>query len=107
MKYLLFCLLLPALFFQQRYTIGQVLKNARQLTNDSITVKVTGYITKKINRSTYLLEDRTAEIKIEIDEKYLPAKPFNEHDEVIIQALVQYEINRPVTLLANRPVIND
>lgn len=108
MKYLLLCLLFPVLFSQQRqFTIGEVLKHARQLTNDSVTVKITGYITKKVNRSTYVFEDRTAEIKIEIEDKYLPPKPFNDHDAVVIEALVQYEINRPVTLLANRPVIND
>ncbi|WP_212003714.1 NirD/YgiW/YdeI family stress tolerance protein [Chitinophaga sp. HK235] len=109
MKCLLFCLLLPCLFFQhkQYYTIGEVLKNARQLTHDSVTVRIRGYITGKVNRSTYLFEDRTAEIKVDIPDKFLPSKPFNDKDEVIIEALVQYEINKPVTLMANRPVVND
>ncbi|NSL87078.1 NirD/YgiW/YdeI family stress tolerance protein [Chitinophaga solisilvae] len=108
MKYLLLCLLLSGLVFQIReYTIGEVLKNARRLTNDSVTVKITGYITKKVGKSIYLFEDRTAEIKVEIENKFLPARPFDERIPVIIHAMVDYEINKPVTLTANRPVVFD
>ncbi|HVI44160.1 MAG TPA: NirD/YgiW/YdeI family stress tolerance protein [Chitinophaga sp.] len=105
MKSLLLCLLLPTLATQNRdYTIGEVLRYARQLTNDSVTVRLTGYVTRKLGGNTYLFEDRTAEIKIDIDTRYLPTKPFTDKDPVVIRALVQYEMNKPVTLKANRPI---
>ncbi|MBC9929343.1 NirD/YgiW/YdeI family stress tolerance protein [Chitinophaga qingshengii] len=109
MKCLLMGLLLPLFLLPQKkyYTVGEVLKNARQLTYDSVTVKIKGYITGKVGRSTYLLEDRTAEIRVDIADRFLPGKPFNDKDEVIIEAWVQYEINKPVTLTANRPVTHD
>lgn len=109
MKCLLLGLLLPLCFLAQKkyYTIGEVLKNARQLTTDSVTVKIRGYITEKVGKSTYLLEDRTAEIRVDIADKFLPEKPFSDREEVIVEALVQYDINRPVTLTANRPITHD
>ncbi|PSL45503.1 OB fold (BOF) protein [Chitinophaga niastensis] len=108
MKSLLLCLLLPFIAFQQRdYTIGEVMRNARQLHNDSTTVQITGYITKKLRGSTYVFEDRTAEIEVNIDTRHLPHKPFNDKDAVVIKACVEYEINKPITLKVNRPVIND
>ncbi|MGN7823182.1 NirD/YgiW/YdeI family stress tolerance protein [Chitinophaga varians] len=109
MKCLLLGLLLPLCFLAQHkyYTIGEVLKNARQLTYDSTTVKIKGYITEKVGKTTYLLEDRTAEIRVDIADKFLPGKPFSDREEVIVEAWVQYEINKPVTLTANRPVTHD
>lgn len=107
MKSLLLCLLLP-LFFQDRtYTIGEVMRNARQLHNDSTAVQITGYVTKKLRDNNYLFEDKTAEIQIDIDPRYLPRKPFNDRDAVTIKALVQYEINKPITLKVNQAVNND
>ncbi|MBC9914749.1 NirD/YgiW/YdeI family stress tolerance protein [Chitinophaga varians] len=109
MKCLLLGLLLPLCFLAQKkyYTIGEVLKNARQLTYDSATVKIRGYITEKVGKTTYLLEDRTAEIRVDIADKFLPGQPFSDREEVIVEAWVQYEINKPVTLTANRPVTHD
>lgn len=108
MKSLLICLLLPLFTFQAHsYTIGEVMRNARQLHNDSTIVQVTGYVTKKLRENNYLFEDRTAEITIDIDPKYLPKTPFTEKDAITIKALVQYEINKPITLKVNQPVSND
>ncbi|SEW57354.1 OB fold (BOF) protein [Chitinophaga arvensicola] len=102
------CLLLPLLAFQDRsYTIGEVMRNARQLQNDSTAVKITGYLTKKLRGNNYLFEDRTAEIQVDIDPKYLPQRPFTDREEVTIKALVQYDINKPVTLKVSQPVKND
>ncbi|HWV69107.1 NirD/YgiW/YdeI family stress tolerance protein [Chitinophaga sp.] len=108
MKSWLLCLLLPLFALQERtYTIGEVMRNARQLHNDSTIVKVTGYVTKKLRGNNYLFEDRTAEIQVDIDPKFLPEKPFTDRDEVTIKALVEYEINKPITLKVSRQVNND
>ncbi|MCW3466573.1 NirD/YgiW/YdeI family stress tolerance protein [Chitinophaga nivalis] len=108
MKSLLLCLLgVTAGIWQRNYTVGEVMKNARQLSYDSTSVKITGYITGKLRGTTYIFEDRTAEIKVEIANRYLPAKPFNDRDEVTIRAWVRYEINQPITLQVNETVINE
>ncbi|CAL1517864.1 NirD/YgiW/YdeI family stress tolerance protein [Chitinophaga sp. MM2321] len=107
MKSLLLCLLFTVAFQNHDYNIGEVLKNARQLTNDSVTVRITGYVTKNLGGTIYMFEDRTAGIKVDIDTKFLPAQPFNDKDAVVIQAWVQYERNKPVTLKVNRPVTSD
>lgn len=102
------CLLLPLLAFQDRsYTIGEVMRNARQLHNDSTAVKVTGYLTKKLRGNNYLFEDRTAEIQVDIDPKFLPERPFTDREAVTIKALVEYDINKPVTLKVSQPLKND
>jgi uncharacterized protein YdeI (BOF family) len=106
MKSLLLCLFLPFVLQQRHYTVGDVLRNARSLHNDSTAVQVTGYITKKLAGNNYLFEDRTAEIVVAIDSAYLPQQPFTDKDEVTIKALVMYEINKPITLKASQPVGN-
>jgi uncharacterized protein (TIGR00156 family) len=107
MKSLAFCLLLPFLYPQQpTYTIGEVMRRARQLNNDSTTVQISGYIIKKVGDTDYLFEDKTAEIKVDIDPKYMPQRPFSDKETVVIKALVQYEINKPITLKVNQPVQN-
>lgn len=108
MKSWMLCLLLPLLAFQERsYTIGEVMRNARQLHNDSTAVKITGYLTKKLRNNNYLFEDRTAEIQVDIDPKFLPQRPFTDREEVTIKALVEYDINKPVTLKVSQPLKND
>lgn len=100
--------MLPLLAFQERsYTIGEVMRNARQLHNDSTAVKITGYLTKKLRNNNYLFEDRTAEIQVDIDPKFLPQRPFTDREEVTIKALVEYDINKPVTLKVSQPLKND
>ncbi|MDR6571203.1 MULTISPECIES: NirD/YgiW/YdeI family stress tolerance protein [Chitinophaga] len=108
MKSWMLCLLLPLFALQERtYTIGEVMRNARQLHNDSIAVKVTGYVTKKLRGNNYLFEDRTAEIQVDIDPKFLPQRPFSDREVITIKALVEYEINKPITLKVNQQVSND
>lgn len=107
MKSVAFCLLLPLLYFQQpAFTVGEVMRKARQLSSDSTTVKITGYITKKLDNNRYLFEDKTAEIRIDIDPQYLQ-RSVNDREAVIIKALVQYEVNKPITLKVNQPVVNE
>ncbi|MDQ0107587.1 OB fold (BOF) protein [Chitinophaga terrae (ex Kim and Jung 2007)] len=107
MKSLAFCLLFSLLHYQQpAYTIGEVMRKARQLSSDSTTVKITGYITKKLDNNKYLFEDRTAEIRIDIDPQYLQ-HPVSDKEAVVIKALVQYEVNKPITLKVNQPVVNE
>lgn len=109
MKGLLICLLIA--FFagrqHQEYTIGEVLRRARQLENDSTTVKIAGYITRKLKGDHYLFEDRTAEVEVAIENRYLPEKPVDDQVRVVIYALVQYEINHPVKLKVTRKVTNE
>ncbi|WP_143306326.1 NirD/YgiW/YdeI family stress tolerance protein [Chitinophaga vietnamensis] len=112
MKSLLVCLLLfVAAVYSPRqvrsYTVGDVLRHARQLSNDSTTVKINGYITKKVGSGVYLFEDRTAEIYLYAEDKYLPEKPFDERVALVVQALVQYEYNKPITLRANKTITSE
>ncbi|MBS0030147.1 NirD/YgiW/YdeI family stress tolerance protein [Chitinophaga sp. 22321] len=107
MKSLLLCLLLPFAFQEHTYTVGEVMRHARQLHNDSAVVQITGYVTRKLRDNNYMFEDRTAEIQVDIDPKYLPKTPFTDKDAVTIKALVQYEINKPITLKVSQPVSND
>ncbi|MEC5144054.1 NirD/YgiW/YdeI family stress tolerance protein [Chitinophaga sp. 212800010-3] len=108
MKSWLICLLLTFFVYQERtYTIVEVMRNARQLRDDSTSVKIIGYVTKKLNGNNYQFEDRTAEIQVDIEPAYLPKKPFSDKDAVIIKAQVLYEMNKPITLKVSGPVIND
>ncbi|SHM64348.1 Predicted protein YdeI with OB-fold, BOF family [Chitinophaga jiangningensis] len=89
---------------QEQLTVGEVLRKARQLDRDSTTVQLIGYITGKVSKGLYKFEDKTAEIKVYIDDNYLPAKPFDDRIQMVVYAWVQYEQNKPVTLRANRLV---
>lgn len=89
---------------QEQYTVGEVLRKARQLDRDSTTVQLIGYITGKVGKGLYKFVDKTAEIKIYIDDNYLPAKPFDDRVQMVVYAWVQYEQYKPVTLKANRLV---
>ncbi|MFY0256078.1 NirD/YgiW/YdeI family stress tolerance protein [Chitinophaga sp. 30R24] len=105
MSRLFFCLLLPLLAFQQRnWTIGDVMRNARQLHNDSTQVQIIGYLTKKLPGNSYIFEDKTAEIQVNIDPRFMPSRPVSDREPVTLKVLVEYEINRPITLKANQPV---
>lgn len=89
---------------QEQNTVGEVLRKARQLDRDSTTVQLIGYITGKVGKGLYKFVDKTAEIKIYIDDNYLPAKPFDDRVQMVVYAWVQYEQYKPVTLKANRLV---
>ncbi|RFS26836.1 hypothetical protein DVR12_03355 [Chitinophaga silvatica] len=107
MKSFVLCLLLPLLHYQQpAYTIGEVMRKARQLHSDSTTVQITGYIIKKVGETDYMFEDKTAEIRVDIDPKFMPQRPVSDKEAVVIKALVQYEVNKPITLKVNQPVVN-
>ncbi|MET6997681.1 NirD/YgiW/YdeI family stress tolerance protein [Chitinophaga defluvii] len=86
------------------YTVGEAIRYARQLDTDGTIVKVKGYVMKKLDKETYLFTDRTAEIKVVIADKFLPALPFNEKDEVVLSARVNYEMNKPAMLEAKEKI---
>ncbi|RAJ82339.1 OB fold (BOF) protein [Chitinophaga dinghuensis] len=112
MKTLFLCLFLIAAFAfirppQENYTVGEVLRKARQLDRDSSTVRLTGYFTRKLSKGWYQFADRTAEIKVYVDDKYLPSKPLDDRISMILYASVEYEQNKPVTLKANKLITEE
>ncbi|NLR77064.1 NirD/YgiW/YdeI family stress tolerance protein [Chitinophaga eiseniae] len=105
MKSWLLGLLLPfALVQDKTYTVGEVMRNARRLHNDSTTVQLIGYFTKKLNNNNYVFEDRTAEIHVNVPPKFLPGRPLSDREAVTIKVWVEYEMDKPITLTVNQPI---
>ncbi len=80
------------------YTVKEVKANAIQLDRSDALVKVKGFITKQINGEDYEFKDSTGILRVEIDKKRMPQKPFDETTELIIIGEVDYDILRPVEL---------
>ena len=66
-------------------TVAEVLKNPV----DDAAVTLTGFITKQIGKEKYLFTDGTAEIRLDIDQKYFPSAPINEKVKVRISGEVE------------------
>ncbi len=80
------------------YTVKEVKANAIQLDRSDALVKVKGFITKQINGEDYEFKDSTGILRVEIDRKRMPQKPFDETTELILYGEVDYDILRPVEL---------
>ncbi len=80
------------------YTVKEVKANAIQLDRSDALVKVKGFITKQINGEDYEFKDSTGVLRVEIDRKRMPQKPFDETTELILYGEVDYDILRPVEL---------
>ena len=65
-------------------SIAEVLKQPV----DDAPVVVDGYITRRIAKEKYVLSDGSSEIRVEINQKYLPARPFNDKSRVQIRGVV-------------------
>ena len=80
------------------YTVKDVLDNASRLDRSDALVKVQGYIVNQINADLYEFKDKTGTIRVEIDRKKLPNRPFDDKTELIIIGEVDNDIFEPVEI---------
>jgi len=73
-------------------TIEDVLKNAARLDRRDELVKVKGYIIQQLNKDTFIFQDATGKIEVEIEGKYMPATPFDDKTEIVIIGEVDYNL---------------
>lgn len=66
-------------------SVADVLKNPV----DDAPVTLEGTISKQLGKKKYMFTDGTAEIRIEVDRKHLPATPFDEKTRVRIQGDIE------------------
>ena len=66
-------------------SVADVLKNPI----DDAPVVLEPYIIKQVGKKKYIVSDGTAEIRAEIDQKYLPTTPINEKTKVQIRGEVE------------------
>lgn len=74
------------------YTVQEIKANASKLDKSDAIVKVKGFIIEKTSKDTYWLQDTTGKILIEIENKQMPATPFNEKTEVILTGEVDNDL---------------
>lgn len=87
-----------------RFNLSEVIRQAKKLDVKDSIVEVEGFITQQIDHETYWLEDKTGKVKVEIEQKYLPAEPFNNQVRVIVVGEVDYNMLEGVEVEAKRPV---
>jgi uncharacterized protein (TIGR00156 family) len=73
-------------------TVEQVKNNAAKLDRQDVLVKIKGYVVEQINSEDFWFQDATGKIRIEIDKKKMPAKPFDEKTELIITGEVDADL---------------
>jgi len=74
------------------YTVQQIKDNASKLDKTDAIVKVKGFIIEQTGHEKYTLQDATGKLKVEIDQKYLPATTFNEKTELILIGEVDHDL---------------
>lgn len=80
------------------YSVSEIISNASRLDRFDALVKVQGYIVRQINADTYEFKDSTGIIKVEIDRKRLPNRPFDETTELILIGEVDHDLFEPVEI---------
>jgi uncharacterized protein (TIGR00156 family) len=70
---------------QSYQTVAQV--NANPV--DDMPVVLEGFIVKKVGKEKYIFTDGTGEIRIDLDDKYLPAQPFDDKTKVQLRGEVE------------------
>jgi len=80
------------------YSVKEVIDKASRLDRLDVLVKVQGYIIKQINEDMYEFRDNTGTIKVDIDRKRLPNKPFNDKTELLIIGVVDNDLLKPVEI---------
>lgn len=83
-------------------TVQYVKDNDGNLDRKDLIVKLKGFIVEQINSETFWFQDSTGKIKVEIDSKVMPGKPFNEKTELIIIGEVDADLLEGVEIEVNR-----
>jgi len=79
-------------------TVKDVIDNATRLDRTDALVKMQGFVVKKINTDIYEFRDKTGTIRVEIDKKRMPAKPFDDKTELVLLGEVDKDILEPVEI---------
>lgn len=66
-------------------SVADVLKNPI----DDAPVVLEGHIIKQVGKKKYIFSDGTAEIRVEVDQKYFPTTPINEKTKVQIRGEIE------------------
>lgn len=80
------------------YTAKEIKDNASRLDRSDELVKIKGFIVKQINENTYEFRDNTGTIRLEIDDKRLPDRPFDESTELIFIGEIDHDLFEPVEM---------
>lgn len=76
----------------RQYTVSEIRDKATYLDRIDALVRVRGFIVSQQDYNTYLFEDATGMIRVEIDRKVLPDRPFNDKTEVILVGQVENDL---------------
>ncbi len=68
-------------------SVADVLKNPI----DDSPVVLEGHIIKQVGKKKYIFSDGTAEIRVEVDQKYFPTNPINEKTKVQIRGEIEMD----------------
>ena len=66
-------------------SVADILKNPI----DDAPVILEGHIIKQVGKKKYTFSDGTAEIRVEVDQKYFPTTPINEKTKVLIRGEIE------------------
>ncbi len=80
------------------HTVKEIKANAYQLDRSDALVKVKGHIIKQVNKDSYEFKDNTGVISVDISNKKLPAREFDETTELILIGEVDYDMFEPVEI---------
>lgn len=67
--------------------VAEILKNP---VDDTVVV-LSGHLLRKVGKEKYIFSDGSAEIRVEVDAKYLPATPISDKTKVQITGEVEKE----------------
>lgn len=74
------------------YTCAEIKENASGLDKSDALVQLEGFIIERVSKEDYWFQDDTGRILLEIDEKDLPEKPFDDKTPLIIIGEVDYDV---------------
>ncbi|MBX9716332.1 MAG: NirD/YgiW/YdeI family stress tolerance protein [Burkholderiaceae bacterium] len=66
-------------------TVAEILKSAP----DDMRVELEGFIVKQVGKEKFIFTDGQSEIRVEIDQKYMPADRFDERTRLRIRGEVE------------------
>ncbi|MCO6485902.1 MAG: NirD/YgiW/YdeI family stress tolerance protein [Saprospiraceae bacterium] len=91
----------------KEYTVKEVRAKAAHLDRLDIAVRVRGNIVRQQDEDTYLFEDGTGMIRVDIDSDKLPDRPFNDKTVVILIGEVEYNLFGKTEINVDRVVLVD
>ncbi len=87
------------------YTAAEIKDDASRLDRSDALVKLKGNIVSQLNKDTYMFQDTTGTLKVEIKQKYLPATPFDEKTIIVLIGEVDYDFLEGTEVEAEQMII--